>query len=115
MNLAIAVETFKHPTKKHDYKIWYLQTNIRGDVVGIGVKTKEEVVKSVFDNYRRSGETNWRAFKKDEHKSTPIEIFDFIAQNIHENTHFGNLPGLSDFQETLNCLQMKLEVQPIAC
>ncbi len=114
MYMAIAVETFKHPEKKHDYKIWYLDLNPLGDVIGIGVKSRQEVVKSVFENYQKYGHTNWRAFKKDSEQSTPIEFFDFIAQNAYENTHFGNLPTLNEFQQTINCLQMNMEFKSIA-
>lgn len=114
MFMAIAVETSKHPSKKSHYKVWYLELNSRGDVVGIGVKTREELVKNLFEYYGKHGKSNWRAFQKDKDASTPVEILDFISQNIHENTHFGNLPTLSEFQETLNCLALNMELKAIA-
>ena len=114
MFMAIAVETSKHPSKKSFYKVWYLELNSRGDVVGLGVKSREEVVKNLFEYYGKKGKSNWRAFQKDKDSSTPIEILDFISQNIHENTHFGNLPTLSEFQETLNCLALNMELKAIA-
>jgi len=114
MNLAIAVETSKHPSNRSNYKIWYLEINDYGDVIGLGLKNREELVKSIFSTYQRTGETNWRAFLKEATKSTPVEIFDFISQSTHDNTHFGNLPTLSEFQETLNSLQMNLEFRAIA-
>jgi hypothetical protein len=112
--MAIATEPSKNPLKRGDYKIWYLDIGPMGDVVGIGVKTREELVKELFESFRKFGKTNWRAFKKDADKSSPIEIYDFISQNMHENTHFGNLPTLCEFQETITCLQMKFEVRAIA-
>lgn len=112
--MAIAVETFKHPTKRSDYKVWYLELNSQKDVVGIGVKTRTELVESVFRNYHQNGQSNWRVFCKDADHSKEIEVVDFIAQNAMENTHFGNLPTLAEFQLTLGHLQMNLELQSIA-
>lgn len=114
MKMAIAVETFKHPDKKSDYKVWYLNLSPIGEVVGIGVATRKELVQDVFTQYRKSGKSGWRAFCKESDASRPIEVFDFIAQNTCENTHFGNLPTLAEFQETLNHLQMNLELCPVA-
>ena len=114
MYMAIAVETSKHPTTRGEYKIWYLELSEAGDVISIGVKPKKEVIASIFEHYRKTGKTNWRAFLKDEERSIPVEIFDFIAQNMNENTHFGNLPSLAEFQETLSCLKLNLEMRSIA-
>ena len=114
MFMAIAAETAKHPTRRTDYKIWYLEIDERGDVVGIGVKTREELVKDLFQQYRELGRSNWRAFLKGAEKSTKIELTDFISQNLYENTHFGDLPSLGEFQETLNYLKMNLELRSIA-
>lgn len=114
MFMAIAAETSRHPSRRNDYKIWYLELNSIGDVIGIGVKTREELVKNLFEHYKTTGKSNWRAFQKDAETSTPVEVFDFISQNMHENTHFGNLPTLAEFQETLNCLQMNFELRSIA-
>ena len=114
MFMAIAAETSKHPVRRNDYKVWYLQLNDQKDVIGIGVMTREDLVKNLFNNYRKTGKSNWRAFKKESESSNTVEVFDFISQNIHENTHFGTLPTLEEFQETLNCLQMNLELRSIA-
>ena len=114
MKMAIAVETFKHPERKSDYKVWYLNLNYKGEVIGIGVKTREELVQSLFKEYRESGKSKWRAFCKESESSKPIEIYDFIAQNSLENTHFGNLPTLAEFQQTLDYLQMNFELRAIA-
>lgn len=112
--MAVAVETYRHPLKRSDYKVWYLELNKNKDVVGIGVKTREELVASVFKNYHHYGQSGWRAFCVGAEESSPIEVVDFIAQNSRENTHFGNLPTLSQFQLTLDHLQMSLELQSIA-
>lgn len=115
MFMAIAAETSKHPSKRSDYKVWYLEIDeINGAVLGIGVKSRQELVQSLFTNYQKTGKSNWRAFKKEKESSTSIEIFDFISQNIGENTHFGNLPNLAEFQETLDCLKMGFEFRAIA-
>jgi hypothetical protein len=114
MNMVIAVETSKHPFNQDNYKLWYLELTKEGTVIGIGTITKDELVESVFNNYRKTGETGWRAFLKERDHSTPIEIYDFIARNIHENTHFGDLPTLAEFQETLNALHMGMELRSIA-
>jgi hypothetical protein len=112
--MAVAVETFKHPLKNSDYKVWYLELNTNKDVIGIGVKTREGLIKSVFKNYHAHGESGWRAFCREAEESKSIDVVDFIAQNSQENTHFGNLPTLAQFQTTLNYLQMNLELQSIA-
>ncbi len=114
MFLAIAVESKQHPKSQNDYRVWYLEIDDCGQVVGCGVKSKKELVENLFENYRRTGKSNWRAFKKKEERSTPIEIFDFVAMNVHENTHFGNLPTLSEFQTVLDTLQSRLELRSIA-
>jgi predicted helicase len=114
MYLAIAVESKQHPKNQNDYRVWYLEIDDCGQVVGVGVKTKQELVENLFENYRRTGKSNWRAFKKEAEKSTPIEVFDFVSMNMHENTHFGNLPTVSEFQTVLNTLQSRLELRSIA-
>jgi hypothetical protein len=114
MLMAIAVETKKHPDHRQDYKVWYLELNRFQDVVGVGVKTREELVNSVFTQYRKTGKSGWRAFLKDRSESKEIEIFDFIAQNSEENTHFGNLPTLSEFHEVIEQLKLNLEIRAIA-
>lgn len=114
MFMAIAAQTYKHPKNQADYKVWYLEINNLGEVLSVGVLTREELVESVFANYRKFGKSNWRAFCKDKERSTPIEMIDFISQNIYENTHFGNLPTLGQFQKTLECLQVSLELRAIA-
>ncbi len=114
MYLAIAVENKHHPKNQNDYRVWYLEIDECGQVVSVGVKTKQELVENLFENYRKTGKSNWRAFQKDAEKSTPIEIFDFVSMNLHENTHFGNLPTLNEFQNVLDTLQSRLEFRSIA-
>lgn len=114
MFLAIAVENKQHPKNQNDYRVWYLEIDTSGQVVGVGVKTKQEMVENLFENYRRTSKSNWRAFQKGAEKSTPVEIFDFVSMNMHENTHFGNLPTLSEFQSVLDTLQSRLELRSIA-
>lgn len=111
MNMAIAVETMKHPQNQDDYRVWYLELNQLGKVIGIGVKNKSDLVANLFSNYQKNGQSCWRAFKKGSEKSTAIEALDFISKNKFENTHFGNLPTLNEFQMTLNHLQMNLEMR----
>lgn len=114
MYLAVCVEPSKTPSEKQNYKIWYLELNSAGKVVGIGVKTKDELVKSVMENFQKTGKTNWRCFQKEREASTEIEVFDFVSMNSYENTHFGQLPTLSEFQATLNALEANLELRSIA-
>lgn len=114
MYLAVAVETTKHPASKTNYKIWYLELASSGKVCAIGVMTKEELLASVFSNFQKTGQTHWRCFQKNKEQSTPIEVFDFISMNTFDNTHFGNLPTLQEFQSTLDSLQANLELRSIA-
>lgn len=114
MFMAIAVESARHPLNRGDYKVWYLEIDAAGNVVGIGVMPKTEMVQNLFQNYQKTGKSNWRSFPKGAEESRPIEVYDFISQNMHENTHFGNLPTLAEFQETLNRLQTSLELRAIA-
>ncbi len=114
MNLAIAVESKQHPKNQNDYRVWYLEIDECGQVVGVGVKSKQEMVENLFENYLKTGKSNWRAFQKNAERSTPVEIFDFVSMNMHENTHFGNLPSLSEFQNVLDTLQSRLEFRSIA-
>jgi hypothetical protein len=114
MYLAVAVETKKHPKNKNDYKVWYLELGSDGKVQGVGVKSRVDLIANIFENYRLTGQTNWRCFQKDREESSPIEIHDFIAMNAFDNTHFGNLPTLSEFQGTLDALESNLELRSIA-
>lgn len=114
MNLAVCVEQNSDPSQKQNYKIWYLELDSRGKVIGIGVKTKTELIQNVLENFRRTGKTHWRCFQRESEKSYEIEVFDFIAMNSLENTHFGDLPTLNEFQSTLDALQSNFELQSIA-
>jgi hypothetical protein len=114
MFMAIAVETKQHPKNQQDYRVWYLEIDQSGQVVGVGVKNKQELIENLFENYRKNGQSNWRAFAKGAERSTAIELFDFVSMNMHENTHFGNLPTLSEFQSVLNALQSRVELRSIA-
>jgi len=114
MFLAIAVESKQHPNNQNDYRVWYLEIDSSGQVIGVGVKSKQEMVENLFENYRKTGKSNWRAFQKGAEKSSPVEIFDFVSMNMHENTHFGNLPSLCEFQTVLDTLQSRLELRAIA-
>ena len=79
-----------------------------------GVKSKQELVENLFENYRKTGKSNWRAFTKGAERSTPVEIFDFVSMNMNENTHFGHLPTLSEFQTVLDVLHSQLVFRSIA-
>jgi hypothetical protein len=114
MYLAVCVEPNKHPHKKHDYKVWYLELNSTGRMIGVGVKNREQLVKSVLTNFQATGKTHWRCFQKEREASTEIEVYDFISMNTFENTHFGDLPTLSEFQTTLDALQSNFELRSIA-
>lgn len=114
MNLAIAVETFQHPQHRQEYRVWFLELDTTGRVVGLGVKSKQELIESLFESYKKTGKSNWRAFRKGAEKSTPIEVADFIAMNMTENTHFGDLPTLNEFQGVLDALHSQLEIRSIA-
>ena len=114
MFLAIAVESKQHPKNQNDYRVWFLEIDDCGQVIGVGVKSKQELVENLFENYRKTGKSNWRAFQKGAERSSAIEIFDFVSMNMHDNTHFGNLPTLSEFQNVLDTLQSRLEFRSIA-
>lgn len=114
MFLAIAVESKQHPKNQTDYRVWYLEIDECGQVVAVGSKSKQELIESLFGHYRKYGKSNWRAFQKGAEKSTPVEIFDFVSLNMFENTHFGHLPTLSEFQMVLDTLQSRLEFRSIA-
>ena len=114
MKMAIAVETHKHPDNRGDYKVWYLLLNKNKEVIKLDVVSREQLIKDLMHNYRKFGKSNWRAFLKTQSESTPIDLTDFIAQNIHENTHFGNLPNLCEFQDLLDRLKMGMEIRAIA-
>lgn len=114
MYLAIAVETKNHPRGQNDYRVWYLEIDQRGQVIGVGVKSKDELITHIFECMKKYGRSLWRAFLKDQESSTPIEIYDFVSINMFENTHFGNLPSLSEFQKVLDTLESRIELRSIA-
>ena len=49
MNLAIAVESKQHPKNQNDYRVWYLEIDGCGQVVGVGAKSKQEMVENLFE------------------------------------------------------------------
>jgi len=114
MFMAVAAQTFKKESGTNDYRVWFLEMTSTGEVVGIGVMERKELVENVFKNFHNTGRTNWRSFAKGAVQSKPIEVYDFISQNPLENTHFGNLPTLNEFQKTLAQLEMNLEVSRMA-
>jgi hypothetical protein len=114
MFMAIAAEAYKHPSRQSDYKVWYLEINDRGDVISLGTKTREELIESIFAGYRKHGQSGWRAFLKGASESTTIDVMDFISQSMFDNTHFGTLPNLAEFQETINALSLNFELRAIA-
>lgn len=114
MYLAIAVEPQVTATNPRDYRIWYLETNSFGEVVNIGVKDREDLIQSCFTNYQLTGQTQWRVFRKGSEKSEAIEITDFVAQGMFDNTHFGTLPTLEEFQGTIDALKMNLKIKKVA-
>ena len=115
MKMAIAVETRKHPRERNNYRVWFLELDETGIVIGLGVKSREDLVQDLMNDYKVFGKSNWKAFLKDRDQSTAIELYDFIAQSMHDNTHFGNLPSLSEFQTTLDSLGAQLELKSHAC
>jgi len=114
MYLAIAVESKQHPKHQSEYRVWYLDVDVTGQVVGVGVKSKKQMIESLFQGYRQSGKSNWRAFQKGAQQSTPVDLLDFSSMNMFDNTHFGNLPTLNEFQSVLDTLQSRLELRSIA-
>jgi len=112
--IAIAVETTRETNAKGSYRIWYLELDSQKKIVGIGSKSKEELIQNLFQDYQLEGETKWRALLKDSEETTPIEMYDFISKDSNANTHFGNLPTLSQFQHVLHQLHLNLELKPLA-
>lgn len=110
--IAVAVDT--QPATPENYRIWYLEVGPTGRVKHVGSISKDDLVKSLFKQYQLSGKTFWRVFRKEAERSTPIEITDFMGMNMNENTHFGNLPRLEEFQKTLEALQFNLEIKKVA-
>ena len=106
--LAICVDP--NPQNRTDYRIWYLELDQAQEVVGIGVMSKEEILEELFAIFSRSGESNWRCFQKDQETSTSVELFDFVTMNQFENTHFGNLPTLNEFQNVVDSLNLKFKL-----
>jgi hypothetical protein len=112
--MIIAVETTKHPERQGEYRVWYLELNHNKDVIAVNVTSKDQLVKSIMRDVQRTGKSSWRAFLKGESQSKPVELIDFIGQSRFENTHFGNLPHLSEFQNLLDQLKLGLEIRAIA-
>lgn len=111
MYMAIAVVPPKSPENRENYKVWFLKLDRSGNTIGIGLKDRKEVIASLFKNYKKSGGSNWRALLKDSESSSSIELCDFLTQNTYHNTHFGNLPTISEFQTALNYLHLNFEYQ----
>ncbi|MBT3983738.1 MAG: hypothetical protein HOE90_20455 [Bacteriovoracaceae bacterium] len=112
--LIIAVQPAKHPKNKEDYKVWYLELCSQKEVVGLGALSKTELIDCVFKNYRAHGKSCFRVFPKGSEKSQPIELIDFLSMSPNENTHFGELPTISEFQGVLDQLKVNLELRSIA-
>lgn len=114
MKMAIAVECPRHPKNRQDYKVWYLEIDQRHEVVGLGSLKRRELVREVLENFQKNGETDWRAFLKNNSQSTEISVYDFLAQGIFDNTHFGSLPTIDEFQTVLDQLGKQLQLKSLA-
>ena len=113
-NTKIAIAVDQNPAQKDNYSIWYVEVSSTGRVKHVGSVTKEQLVENLFKQYHLNGSSNWRVFRKEQDRSTQINLTDFMGMNIHENTHFGNLPDLSEFQKTLEALKCNLEIKKVA-
>ena len=114
MFLAIAVESNKHPKNQNDYRVWYLELGASGDIHGIGVKSKDQVIESLFANYQKTESLTGRLSLKTQKHRHQLRYLILFRSNTFENTHFGNLPTLSEFQKTLDQLNMNFEIKPLA-
>lgn len=112
--MAIAVETFVNSNNQKDYKVWYLELTPQGKVLGIKSLKREELIHQLMMQYQQFGKSKWRAFLKGREESTPIELFDFVAMSTEDNTHFGALPTLSEFQEVLDRLKIQFDFKQMA-
>ncbi len=112
--LIIACETFTSMEGRADYKVWYLEMGPMGKVFDLKSKKREELIGSIMENHQRYGRSLWRAFLKDHEESIAIDLFDFVGKNTNHNTHFGNLPTVSDLQAVLAHMKIKLEAKALA-
>ena len=114
MKMAIAAEEQFNHDGTPDYRVWFLHLNEDKEVIAIGAKSREELVESIFFNIQQTGTSGWSAMLKNRDRTTEVELYDFITKDPSENTHFGNLPTLEEFQDTLNRLQSNLEIRALA-
>jgi len=113
-NTKIAIAVDQNPSQKENYSIWYVEVSSTGRVKHVGSVSKDQLVESLFKQYHLNGTSYWRVFRKEEERSTPINLTDFMGMNMFENTHFGSLPDLSEFQKTLEALKCNLEIKKVA-
>ncbi len=109
--IAIAVEK---GSVLQEYKVIYLALNEQRKVTRMGVISRGELVLNVLESFRQKKSSGWSAMLKDSEDLVEIGPFDFIAQNMFENTHFGNLPTSEELQKVLALLQLRLEIKSAA-
>jgi len=108
--MAIAVEPAKNLQEPENYRVWYLQLNSRKEVIGIAVKARKDLIHQLLHQYKQYGKSLWKAFLLGQSESTIIELFDFISMGQFQNTHFGVLPTIHEFQGTLDRLKSTREL-----
>jgi hypothetical protein len=109
--IAIAVEKGAVP---QEYRVIYLALNEARKVSAISSISRGELVMDVLETFRLKQPSRWRAMLKDQEELAEIGPFDFIAQNMFENTHFGNLPTREELQSVLEQLNLRLETRSAA-
>lgn len=111
LNLVVASEPKKNPTTEFDYRLWYCEINAMGNICSIRTKTCEELIESLFWQKNHLGESFWRVLRKGAENTDEITFSDFISINQFENTHFGNLPTLSEFERSIDVVKYELRNQ----
>lgn len=105
MKVVIAVDIKKGSL---DYDLWYLEYGKNREIRKVSLISKQELIEELFKDIQSENQGSWKAFVKEKDYPVTIEAFDFIAMNVNENTHFGNLPTIEEFKPVIEDLRSSL-------
>lgn len=99
--VVLAVDAKKHPKFKCEYHIWYAVFNSEAKLQKFGRYSKDQLIENIFADIRRWGSSSWFALNCHSDQLRPIELIDFLSMENFSNSHFGNLPYISQFDQSL--------------
>lgn len=108
INLVVAYKI--NQNDKNNYDLWYLEFTSNLKLVGIKKTNKMKLISRLFSQENNDSES-WYSWDQRVEKPKKIEITDFIAKGIYDETHLGDLPSIENYQKLLDSLRLKIDLK----